>query len=140
MLTIIDRVKSYAGACDIKLEPENIQTVSLENLDWGYHLTRLLFNQSKEKRPDGLIIADDNLVPPVTLALKDHGGDISKIPVAAHANFPMITPSHVESLRIGVRTSRIMEACLNELEAQKQDLRRDYKSRKDTYIKVEEFI
>lgn len=64
---------------------------------------RLLFFEQNASQPDGLIIADDNLVEPATRTLREiMGSRADSIPVVAHANFPTVTRSHIRAWRLGV--------------------------------------
>ena len=112
-------VNAAATGYGLKIAQENIQSASLETVEWGYLLAKLMFGRGKNQRPDGLIIGDDNLVPPVTRALKELGIRKSELTVVAYANYPLVTQSFFPALRLGVKVEHLMRACLECLLAQK---------------------
>ncbi len=80
---------------------------------------QLLFFKENGQRPDGLIIADDNLVEHATLALRSvMGPEADALPVVAHANFPSIAPSHVRASRLGVDIRALFSIALDSIDAQ----------------------
>ncbi len=70
-------------------------------------------------RPDGLIIADDNLVEQATAGLLASGVQVpGDLDVVAHCNFPWPTPSAVPVRRLGYDARHILHACLESLDQQ----------------------
>jgi len=66
------------------------------------HLMELMFQSGNPDRPDGLVIADDNLVTAATEGLVRAGIKVpAELRVIAATNFPNILPSHVPVTRIG---------------------------------------
>lgn len=84
---------------------------------WVRNLVRLLFANSGSKRPDGLIIANENLHDHVIDALKREniipGRDIK---VAVHHNFPTNRPLLPGIKRIGFDVRDIIKMCINAIE------------------------
>ena len=82
----------------------------------------LLMSGSRDERPDGLIIADDNLVPSATAGLLSAG---IRVPVdadvVAHANFPWPTQSVVPAYRIGFDARTIVNRCIESIVQQRRN-------------------
>ncbi len=103
------------------LRPEWLQGVHPEALSWGEPVGRLLFSLSRSKRPDALVITDDNLVPAVTAGILATGVKAPKeVAIVAMANFPWPTPSAVPATRLGYDISRLLELCLERLDQQRR--------------------
>jgi DNA-binding LacI/PurR family transcriptional regulator len=78
------------------------QFASLRNPIAARHVMDLMFQRGQPERPDGLIIADDNLVTQATEGLVNTGIRIpSELTVVASTNFPVILPAAVPVTRIG---------------------------------------
>lgn len=76
----------------------------------------LLMDYPTNKRPDGLFIADDNLVELSLDALDAIGLQIGKdIDVIAHMNWPSLVKSKHSIQRIGFDSGRILKTCINVL-------------------------
>ncbi len=81
---------------------------------------QLLMASEPSRRPNGLLIMDDNLVPDATAGLLDAGLRVPQdIRVVGHANFPHATPSAMPIHRIGCDVRDVLRACLQSLEAQR---------------------
>jgi len=77
------------------------------------NLIQLMLRGPAEERPDGLIIADDHLVPDATLGVIASGLRVpSDLEVVAYANFPVPTISHVPALRRGFDAEAILKAAV----------------------------
>jgi DNA-binding LacI/PurR family transcriptional regulator len=80
---------------------------------------QLLFFKENGQHPDGLIIADDNLVEHATLALRSvMGPEADALPVVAHANFPSVATSHVRASRLGIDVRALFGIALDSIDAQ----------------------
>lgn len=97
-----------------------VQAAGLGDLVGAAHAAQLLMSAPRSRRPDGLVIADDNLVPAVTAALAESRirvpGDLK---VIGHANFPHVTPSAMPIERIGCDVRDVLRLCLAQLDAQR---------------------
>jgi DNA-binding LacI/PurR family transcriptional regulator len=83
-------------------------------------VARLLFDRSARQRPDGLLIADDNLVPAATGGLVAEGVQVPQhLKVVAHTNYPWPTASAVPVQRVGVDVTRLLEHCIEVLDLQR---------------------
>jgi DNA-binding LacI/PurR family transcriptional regulator len=83
-------------------------------------IAHLLMNPEQRVRPDALVIADDNLVEPVTAGLVAAGVSVPEdMDIVAHCNFPWNTPSHLPVERIGFDARQVLNACFNALDHQR---------------------
>lgn len=77
---------------------------------------RLLFEPPDGKRPDALLLEDDNFVEDATHTLKDmtiHVPD--QVGVVTHCNFPNIPPSAVPVTRMGFDAGELLLDCVGTL-------------------------
>jgi DNA-binding LacI/PurR family transcriptional regulator len=93
----------------IEMPPVFVQAVSSDYPNWARRSVELLMNGPADKRPDGLVISDDNLVPYATAGLA--GAGIS-IPVVAHGNFPYLTDCLVDAVRFGPDVRQVLQGCI----------------------------
>lgn len=78
------------------------QCVPLSDTACARRITHLLFAATPGDRPDGLIIADDNLVEAAEAGLMDAGVCVPEdARVIAQCNFPWPTPSPLPVRRLG---------------------------------------
>lgn len=74
---------------------------------------RLLMNASREHRPDGLVITDDNIVEDVTAGLLAAGVRVpDECDVVAHANFPDPPPARVPVWRLGYDMAEVLHTAM----------------------------
>ena len=88
---------------------------------WAKNVVELLFQGGPATRPDGLIIADDNLVPHATAGLL--AADVrvpDEVDVVAHCNFPWPTPSVVPAKRIGYDARQVLAAFVASIDMQRR--------------------
>jgi len=102
----------------IELRPDWIQASSLAHPEWAARLVPLLFRGGAETRPDGLIIADDNLTEPVTRALHELGlAAPDDVCIVSHCNFPLSLASHLPVIRLGFDQSLALRHAINAITA-----------------------
>jgi DNA-binding LacI/PurR family transcriptional regulator len=98
-----------------------IQTVHPMARQGARNAAHLLMSALSDRRPDALLILDDNLVPDATAGLRDAGVSVpSDLTVVAHCNFPHPTPSAVPVIRLGYDVREVLRAGLELLEAQRR--------------------
>lgn len=89
-----------------------IQAVPLQEPLWARNLTRLIFHPDQRHPPDGLIIADDNLVEHAVGGLIEAGGlRPDAVRVIAHGNFPCPAPSVLPVRRLGFDARLVLDTC-----------------------------
>lgn len=101
--------------------PYWVQGVHLAAPQLARNCAHLLMHEGQSERPDALIISDDNLVEFATAGLIAAGVRVpDDLEVVAHCNFPWPTPSVVPVKRLGYEVSRVLQACLDSINQQRQ--------------------
>lgn len=81
----------------------------------------LLMHSAQALRPDGLIIADDNLVEPAMTGLMAAGISMGQeLDVVAHCNYPMSSPQTLPIRRLGYDIPRLLTECLGSIDRQRR--------------------
>lgn len=76
-------------------------------------VVHLLMDYPKSRRPDGLFIADDNLIQRSLSSLLELNLQVGQdLDVIAHCNWPHPVQSKVPMQRIGFHAGQLLEACL----------------------------
>jgi DNA-binding LacI/PurR family transcriptional regulator len=112
------RIPPLAAEYGLAVEPQWIQAVSPGAGPWLCQLGRLLMHGRPGERPDGLVIADDNLVPELTAGLAACG--VRDLSVVAHTNFPYPTPSAIPVMRLGYDVAKLVELCMERIDQQRR--------------------
>jgi len=103
---------------DLTTEPYWIQRTHTGFADAARDIAHLLCAVNPKKRPDALIITDDNLVEPAVRGLHDAGMRIpNDISVFAHANFPAPPEPDAEVTFVGFDLHKMLGTCLDRLES-----------------------
>jgi len=106
----------------LSTRPWWIQNISLWQPGAARDVAHLLMNPDQTNRPDGLVITDDNLLPPASEGLAAAGvPDRFPLEIVAHCNFPWPTSSVVPVHRIGFDVSQVLRTCVNLIEAQRHE-------------------
>ena len=114
----MDRWRAYARRRKIEIRPHWLHGIDPSSPATARSLTRLLVHRDQRTRPDALVIADDNLVEHATGGLVDEGVRVPKdLTVVAHCNYPWPTPSVVPVRRLGYDARRVLEACVECVDA-----------------------
>ena len=104
----------------LDVPPYWVQAMSPESPGAARSVVQLLMAGCPGRRPDGLIISDDNLVPLATAGLLEAGVAVPRdLRVVAHCNFPHPTPSAVPAARLGYDVAAILQACVGVLDRQR---------------------
>ncbi|MEX0653444.1 MAG: GntR family transcriptional regulator [Phycisphaeraceae bacterium] len=103
--------------------PYWLQYASPDEAIGAANIVRLLMREGQPDRPDGLVIADDNVAHHAASGLAASGvkcgGDQADLHVVAHCNYPDVTPSAIPMARIGFSAADIMATALDALEKQR---------------------
>lgn len=84
------------------------------------NLVHLLMHPQMRDRPDGLVIADDNLVEYATAGLIDAGMRVpGEVDVVAHCNFPWPAPSVLPVNRLGFDARECLRVCMDSIDRQR---------------------
>ena len=99
-----------------------VQGVDLNEPAGADHLAQLLMYAGQAHRPDGLVIADDNLVEAATAGVQAAGVRApDELAIIAHCNFPWPTPSVLPVQRLGFDARHVFQRCLDMIEQQRDD-------------------
>lgn len=104
-----------AKARGMEIQPYWNLLLSQKEARSAVNVTHLLFNPSQTRRPDALIIMDDNLVEHATAGLIA-SGVTDHVKVVAHCNFPWPAPSPIAIRRLGFDAPQALEYSLKQLE------------------------
>ncbi len=95
------------------VEPYWIQAAHLAAPDMARRIAHLMMQLQGDRRPDSIVITDDNLVPYASQGIVDAGIVASdNIPIVAHANFPWPTPCCLPALRVGYDLREMIRVCI----------------------------
>lgn len=115
---LIRRASDYG----MTLRPYWVQSVTQDS---AANCMRLLMSELQSERPDALILSDDNIVEQATLGLSRTGVRLpDDLDVVAHANLPWPTPTHLPAVRLGFDAHRILQSCLDHIDARRRSLAR----------------
>jgi len=93
-----------------------LQMVALEHPEAATRIMQLLFSTDAPSRPDGLIIADDNLMEYALSGVLSAGVNIpGDVQVVAHCNWPQARPSAVPIARLGYDVHAFLRVACNTL-------------------------
>jgi len=96
-------------------------TVSSGNFQAARNLIELLMHNRPEERPDGLIIADDNLVEHCMAGLVLAGVRVpDDVAVVAHCSFPYPPPSVLPVKRLGYDIGEMLRTCIDVIDRQRR--------------------
>ena len=117
MLTAPGEQKEFAGdlrkglaARQLETRPYWLQEVSQSDVQSAQACVHLLLHGRPQERPDGLIIADDNLVEYGVAGVIDAGVHLGQdMDVVAHCNFPWPAPQSMAIKRLGFDARELLE-------------------------------
>lgn len=96
------------------------QTIGRGHPEVVSDLIPLLMDYPKDQRPDGLIIADDNLMDHASAALVKLGLPMGEdLDVVAHCNWPWPVPTAVPTQRLGFHAGEVLDRCIKAIDAQR---------------------
>jgi DNA-binding LacI/PurR family transcriptional regulator len=98
----------------LELRPYWIFPLQTFDTDAAGRITHLLMQPDQGDRPDGLIVADDNLVESALTGLDAAGVDTgTDIDIVTHCNWPVLQPGiRPAGTRLGFDTRRMLETAL----------------------------
>jgi DNA-binding LacI/PurR family transcriptional regulator len=105
----------------LESEPYWMQSVSPHMPEAARNCAHLLMHAGQKRRPDGLIVADDNLVEHAVAGLVAAGADVAgAVEVIVHCNFPWPTPSVLPVRRLGYDVRQILSVCIECIDQQRR--------------------
>jgi DNA-binding LacI/PurR family transcriptional regulator len=113
-----------ARARGMRVEPQWIQAVGLTRVEWVRNTALLLLSGRRPKdRPDGLLLADDNIVEPASIGVRDSGVRVGEeLDIVAHCNFPMPPDSVVPVARLGYDVRHFLRICMQSIDDQRRGI------------------
>jgi len=112
------RITRSARARGFECLPHWVQSCSLELPRGAGNSAHLLLHADQRKRPDALLITDDNLVEHATAGVLAAGA-VGDVEVVAHCNFPWPTACSVPVRRLGFDARQILRVCLEQIDRQR---------------------
>ena len=102
-------VPEMARQHNLVLDEAWMQSVDVAYPEWAEHLVQLLFRGPMDGRPDGLIVADDNLFEHACRGLVKAGVRLERdAHVVAHANFPLNGQDLLPVCRLGFDIQQLL--------------------------------
>jgi len=105
-----------------KMETRPYWNISVSDMDRNSarNLSNLLMQLPKEKLPDALLIADDNLAMPVLEGLEDSGATaVKNLKIISHSNFPFRVHTQLPVKFLGYDSAQVVKAFMRTLERQR---------------------
>ena len=128
VLTAPGEQKDFAGDLrkglavrQLETRPYWLQETSQSDVQGAQACVHLLLHGRPDERPDGLIIADDNLVEYGVAGAMDAGVQLGKdVDVVAHCNFPWPAPQSMAIKRLGFDARQILERSIEIIDKQRR--------------------
>ncbi len=104
-------------------DPRLMQAIDPAGAPWARNCAQLLVSGPDGRRPDALLITDDNLVEHAMAGVAAAGVRVpADLPVIGHCNFPWPTPSMLPIRRLGFDAREVLRGCLERLDEQRAGL------------------
>jgi DNA-binding LacI/PurR family transcriptional regulator len=103
------------------LRPHWFLMLPVERPECARKVAHLLLHEGQPERPDGLLIADDNLVEHAQMGIVDSGIRVGhELHLVIHANFPSSVRNVLPARRLGYDARTALKFCLELLEEVRQ--------------------
>jgi hypothetical protein len=113
---VIRNYQSEIEAAGMQTSPELIFSISFNHLPWARIVTRLFMQLPAEKRPDAMIILDDNLTPAVLSGLRECQCRMpDDVLVVTLVNYPNDDPKIHGVIRIGVDMTGMLREIVHKI-------------------------
>ncbi len=122
-----EHIDREAKRCGIEIRPAWRQLVPVGSPLCAQSVTHLLMSAPPAERPDGLIVADDNMVPYAVQGLNDAGvRPGADLDLVVHCNFPNASSFQNGGItRLGFDSRAILQAALQLIDAARQTGKND---------------
>jgi len=117
-----DRLRALLceSAEGLEMRPEWVLAVRVEDAEWARSAAYALMSADRRRRPNTVIITDDNLVPHATAGIAASGVRVpDDVYVVASSNFPWPTHSAVPARRIGYDVRAVLRTCIDIIDAKR---------------------
>lgn len=119
-----ERMDAYlqgASKRGLDARPYWVQIIHADHAEWAANMAHLMFRKEQTDRPDGLIIADDHLVPHVCAGLIQAGVHLpDDLEIVAHCNYPNLIPGVLPMVRLGYDIRQVLHTCIGLIDRQKR--------------------
>ena len=104
----------------VELAPEWTLAIRLEDAEWARNAAHALMSAEPSRRPNVVIVTDDNLVPHATAGIAASGVRVpDEVEVIANTTFPWPTFTAVRARRIGYDARTILRTCIDIIDAKR---------------------
>jgi len=115
-----DGITDLAAAKNLDLPRRHVQVPAMRDPASIYHCVYGLLDDAPERRPEVLIISDDNLVEEATRAIVQTGVRVpQELRVIAHCNYPKLPSAAVPVVRLGFDIGAMLEQCVGVLDGRR---------------------
>lgn len=112
-------IKQYiqeVQAAGMETSPELVFSISFNHMPWSRMLIRLMMQLPRDRRPDSIIILDDNLTPAVIKGLQESRCRMpDDVMVVTLINYPNDDPKIKGIVKIGVDMTGLLHEALNRI-------------------------
>lgn len=116
-----EQFQRASAARQMETRPYWVQQISQIAPQGAQACVHLLLRGTAEERPDGLIIADDNLVEYAMAGAMDAGVQLGRdVDVVAHCNFPWPAPQGMAIRRLGFDARQLLESSIEIIDRQRR--------------------
>jgi DNA-binding LacI/PurR family transcriptional regulator len=103
------------------MRPHWFLALPAERPECARKVAHLLLHEGQSERPDGMLIADDNLVEHAQMGIIDSGIRVGKdLHLVVHGNFPSPAPNVLPARRLGYDARTALSLCLELMEEVRQ--------------------
>ena len=116
----LDKLRGDAARLGVELTRRHVQMPALREIGSIEHCVYGLLDDALGRRPDALVITDDNFVDEATRAIARTGVRVpEELRVIAHCNYPLLPPAAVPVTRLGFDLRAMLERCIGVLSARR---------------------
>lgn len=120
----VEAIRSAVEERQMQMEPYWLVGVDLNYPATAAPIAHLLMHDQQRVRPDGLFIADDNLVEHAAGGLVTAGVRVpAELAVVGHCNFPWPTPTALPMRRLGYDVREVLAGCMEVMQRQREGKR-----------------
>jgi len=118
--TLADKINVFLARRKLPFIPELHQMCPLNYAEAASNLVRLLMWLPREKRPEAIIVADDNLTEPVCNTLRLLNVNVPEdLEIVSHCNFPRTSSTSMPVKFIGYDIHALMKRCIEILKLER---------------------
>ncbi len=113
----LELLESAFAEARLEVPPAFLQFICRDHAWTAENVARLLFSLPPSRRPDGLLIGDDNLTDPVLTGAAAALGStaLAKLPLVTHVNFPLPPGTQLPGAGFGFDLKELLQDALREM-------------------------